>query len=211
MNPVELQQLNPMRILLNFRKFSVRSASISRSISGYRFSDVKTSLGRCWAKLRAGDLSLKRWAAQKPNLKIRPERISAWVTVVLVVLMVGMSAYWVMRIAQVSFPSTMSGKGVLFYKSGSDQAVRSLFGEKSFDSSRLVLRGIVITGTAGGANQGMALIEVDGKTADAVSVGEMVPPGVRLEKISPEGVVVTYQGKEISLQQSFDSAAGKSQ
>lgn len=116
-----------------------------------------------------------------------------------------------MRIAQVSFPATMSGKGVLFYKSGSDQAVRSLFGEKSFDSSRLVLRGIVITGSAGGANQGMALIEVDGKTADAVSVGEMVPPGVRLEKISPEGVVVTYQGKEISLQQSFDSAAGKSQ
>lgn len=200
-----------MLILLNFRKFSFRSASISRSIAGTRFSDVKTSLIRCFAKSRAGDLSLKRWAAQKPNLKIRPERISAWVTVVLVVLMVGMSAYWVMRIAQVSFPSTMSGKGVLFYKSGSDQAVRSLFGEKSFDASRLVLRGVVITGNDGGANQGMALIEVDGKPAEAVSVGEMVPPGIRLEKISPEGVVVTYQGKEIGLQQSFDSTAGKSQ
>lgn len=200
-----------MLILLNFRKFSLRSAFLSRSISGDRFSDVKASLVRCWDRLRAGNLSLGRLSGQTSKFKLRPEKISAGVSVALVLLMIGMGAYWVMRIAQVSFPSALAGKGVLFYQSGSDQAVRSLFGEKSFDASRLALRGIVITGQEGGSNQGMALIEVDGKTAEAVSVGEMVPPGIRLEKISPEGVTVTYQGKEISLQQSFDNTSGKSQ
>lgn len=200
-----------MLILLNFRKFSFRSAFLSRSISSDRFSDVKASLVRSWAKLRAGDFSLGRLSEQNSKFKLRPEKISAGVNVALVLLMMGMGAYWVMRIAQVSFPSTLSGKGVLFYQAGSDQAVRSLFGEKSFDVSRLALRGIVITGQEGGSNQGMALIEVDGKTAEAVSVGEMVPPGIRLEKISPDGVTVTYQGKEISLQQSFDNTSGKSQ
>ena len=115
--------------------------------------------------------------------------------------MVGFGTYWVMRIVQVPFPSAISGKGVLFYRSGSDQAVRSLFGEKSFDASRLALRGVVITGNDGGANQGMALIEVDGKPAEAISIGEMVPPGIRLEKIQPDGVTVSYQGREINLQQ----------
>ena len=154
---------------------------------------------------------MKRWAATTPKLKINAEQVSAWMSVALVIFVLGIGAYWVMRIAQIAFPATVSAKGVLFYESGSDQAVRSLFGEKSFDASRLVLRGVVITGTEGGANQGMALIEVDGKPAEAVSVGEMVPPGIRLEKISPDGVVVNYQGKEISLQQAFDSASGKSQ
>lgn len=196
---------------MNFRKFSLRPAFLSRSISGDRFSDVKASLERCWVKLRAGELSLGRLAGQPPKFKVRPETISAWVSVGLVLTMVGFGAYWAMRIAQVSFPSALTGKGVLFYQSGSDQAVRALFGEKSFDASRVVLRGIVITGQEGGANQGMALIEVDGKPAEAVSVGEMVPPGIRLERISPDGVTVTYQGREISLQQSFDNASGKSQ
>lgn len=200
-----------MSIFLNFRKFSLRSALSSCSISGDSFSDVKASLVNCLKKLRAGDVSFRPWAHQAAKVKIRPEQISAWLSVTLVLLMVGLGAYWVMRIAQVSFPPIVSAKGVLFYQSASDQAVRSLFGEKTFDTSRLVLRGIVITSEAGGANQGMALIEVDGKTAEAVSLGEMLPPGVRLEKIQPDGVVVTYQGREISLQQSFDSAAGKSQ
>ena len=106
-----------MLILLNFRKFSLRSAFLSRSISGDRFSDVKASLVRCWNKLRAGDLSLGRLAGQSSKFKLRPEKISAGVSVALVLLMIGMGAYWVMRIVQVSFPSTMSGKGVLFYKS----------------------------------------------------------------------------------------------
>ena len=190
-----------MLILLNFRKFSLRSACASRSNFGNRFSDVKASLGQCWVKLRAGNLKLAGWSAQSNRLKIRPERISAWASVALVLLMVGFGTYWVMRVVQVSFPATISGKGVLFYRSGSDQAVRSLFGEKSFDASRLALRGVVITGNDGGANQGMALIEVDGKPAEAISIGEMVPPGIRLEKIQPDGVTVSYQGREINLQQ----------
>lgn len=116
-------------------------------------------------------------------------------------LMIAASAtYWVMRIAQVPFPAAVSSKGVLFYEAASAQTVRTLFGEKSFDPSRLVLRGVVITGNEGGANQGIALIEVDGKPAEAIAIGEMVPPGIRLEKIQPDGVSVSYQGRELNLQ-----------
>lgn len=125
--------------------------------------------------------------------------------------MTAFATYWVMRIVQTPFPPSVSGKGVVLYEAGSEQAVRALFGEKSFDATRLSLRGIVITGASASGNQGMALIEIDGKPAEAISVGEMVPPGIRLEKISPEGVVVNYQGKEISLQQSFETTSGKSQ
>lgn len=200
-----------MPILLNFRKFSFRSAFQFRSISSVRFSDAKASLLRCWATLRAADLFPGRWVGKSSKLNVRAEQVSAWVSVGLLLLIVGVVVYWLMRVAQISFPPTMPSKGVLFYESGSEQAVRSLFGEKAFDASRLVLRGVVITGAEGGDNQGMALIEVDGKPAEAVSVGEMVPPGIRVEKISPEGVTVNYQGKEMTLQQSFDSASGKSQ
>lgn len=192
---------------MNFRKFSFRPGARFGSIYGNRFSDVKTSLKRCWGKVRAGDLSRPKWVGSK----IKAEQVAASLNVALVLLVIGLAAYWVLRMAQVSFPPALAGKGVLFYQSDSDQSVRSLFGEKSFDASRLALRGVVITGNEGGANQGMALIEVDGKPAEAVSVGEMVPPGIRLEKISPDGVTVTYQGREISLQQSFDNASGKSQ
>lgn len=211
MNPVELVRLNLVLILLNFRKFGLHLRLISRSNFGDRFNDGKASIKRCWVSLRAGDLSLGRWADKSPRLKVRAEQVSAWISMALVLLIVGVGAYWVMRVAQIAFPPVMSAKGALFYESGSEQAVRALFGERAFDASRLVLRGVVITGAEAGANQGMALIEVDGKPAEAVSVGEMVPPGIRLEKISPEGVVVNYQGKEISLQQSFDSTSGKSQ
>lgn len=191
----------------NFRKFSSRLGARFGSVSANCFSDVKISLVRSWGKVPAGDFSRPKWIGSK----LKAEQVAASLNVALVLLEIGLAAYWVLRMAQVSFPPVLAGKGVQFYQSGSDQSVRSLFGEKSFDASRLVLRGIVITSQDGGANQGMALIEVDGKTAEAVSVGEMVPPGIRLEKISPDGATVTYQGKEISLQQTFDNASGKSQ
>lgn len=126
-------------------------------------------------------------------------------------VIVAVASYWALRIVQIPFPPSVTGKGVVFYEAGSGQALRSLFGEKTFDASRVVLRGIVITGTSASGNEGMALIEIDGKTAEAISVGEMLPPGIRLEKINPEGAVVNYQGKEISLQQTFDSSSGKPQ
>lgn len=118
----------------------------------------------------------------------------------LILVIAGCATYWIMRIAQIPFPSAVSSKGLVFYEAASSQSVRALFGEKSFDPSRLVLRGVVITGNDAGANQGIALIEVDGKPAEAIAIGEMVPPGVRLEKIQPDGVTVSYQGREINLQ-----------
>ena len=186
---------------MNFRKFSFRQTSFSRAFSGDGLREVKSSLGRHLARLRAGDF---RWAniwAGTPKWDVHAERISAWVSLVIMLLIAGSATYWVMRIAQVSFPGAVSPKGVVFYEAASNQTVRSLFGEKSFDPSRLVLRGVVITGNEGGTSQGMALIEVDGKPAEAIAIGEMVPPGIRLEKIQPDGVTVSYQGRELNLQQ----------
>lgn len=200
-----------MLIFLNLRKFGLKPTLLSRHVSGEFLSNAKAWLGSAVAKVRAGGYSKDKWQAHFSGMKLSSESLARKISVVLVMSMTAIAAYWVMKIAQIPFPAPVSAKGVVFYSAASDSASRALFGEKSFDASRVVLRGIVITGSEGGANQGMALIEVDGKTAEAMSVGEMVPPGIRLEKIQPDGAVVTYQGKEISLQQSFDSAAGKSQ
>ncbi len=152
--------------------------------------------------LRGKFAAYKAKASQNSTITIRPELISAWACFFLVLLIVFCSSYWVMRIARIVFPPQVSAKGVVFYEAASNLRVRSLFGEKAFDPSRLVLRGVVITGTEAGANQGMALIEADGKPSETLSVGEMMSPGIRLEKISPESVVVRYQGKSYELQQS---------
>ena len=180
-------------------------------MSGEFMSNAKAWLRSSVAQIRAGDYSKSKWQARFSGARVSSESLARKISVVLVISMTAIAAYWVMKIAQIPFPAPVSAKGVVFYSAASDSAARTLFGEKSFDTSRLALRGLVITGSEGGASQGIALLEIDGKPAEAMSIGDMVPPGIRLEKISPEGVVVTYQGKEITLQQSFDSAAGKSQ
>lgn len=190
-----------MRIFLNFRKFSFRQTSFSRAFTGDGLREAMASLGRHLARLRTGDFQWTRVWTRTQKWDVRAERVSAWVCLAMMLLIAGCATYWVMRIAQVPFPSAVSTKGVVFYEAASGQTVRALFGEKSFDPSRLALRGVVITGNEGGANQGMALIEVDGKPAEAISIGEMVPPGIRLEKIQPDGVTVSYQGRELNLQQ----------
>lgn len=146
---------------------------------------------------------------QKFGPAISPERASHWLKGFLFFFTVALGAYWFLKILQVPFPSSVSARGVVFYGASKQKSVGALFGEKGFDTSRLTLRGLVITGSSGGKTEGIALIEVDGKPAAAMSLGDMVPPGIRLEKITPDGVVVSYQGKEINLQQSFDKASGK--
>lgn len=189
-----------MPILLNFRKFSFRQTSFFRAFPAGGLRGVKTSLGDRLARLRAGGLSWRNFVVRTPKWHVRGERVSAWVSGLLLFLIAGCVVWWLMRIAQVPFPSVSQAKGVVFYESASSQSVRALFGEKSFDASRLVLRGVVITGNENGTHQGIALIEVDGKPAEAIAAGEMVPPGIRLEKIQPDGVTVSYQGREINLQ-----------
>lgn len=181
-----------MLIHLNLRKFSFRQVALTRAAPG----DV-LHLNR----LRAGVLAWWNRRARALKWDVCAERVSVWVSWVLLCLIAGCATWWVMRIAQVPFPSAVSTNGVVFYESTSGQTMRSLFGEKGFDTSRLVLRGVVITGNDGGVNQGMALIEVDGKQTEAITIGEMVPPGVRLEKIEPDKVTVSYQGRELNLQQ----------
>lgn len=174
---------------------------IARAFTGDGLNEAKASFSRRLSRMRAGDLSWKNLRSRMSRLNVREERIAACVSLCLMLAIAGCSTYWLMRMAQVLFPVNVSPKGVVFYEAASGQTVRVLFGEKGFDPSRLVLRGVVITGSEAGVNQGMALIEVDGKPAEAISLGEMVPPGIRLEKIQPDGAIVSYQGRDISLQQ----------
>ena len=168
---------------------SDNSALKDRLVAGFK---------HCQISLRA----LRMRAAQKSGEVVRPERVSAWISFALVVLAAIFAAYWLMRFARVVFPPQASAKGVVFYEAASNLRVRTLFGEKDFDPSRLTLRGVVLTGEVNGVNQGMALIEVDGKPAETLELGDMMAPGIRLEKISPEGVMIRYQGRSYELQQS---------
>ena len=141
--------------------------------------------------LRANIAAARVKAGQSAGLTIRPERIAAWLSFGLVVFCTALAAYWSLRVAR-----------VVFYEAASNLRVRTLFGEKEFDPSRLVLRGVVITGTLNDVNQGMALIEVDGKPAETLELGDMMSPGIRLEKIGTDGVVVRYQGRAYELKSS---------
>ena len=152
--------------------------------------------------LHAQVVAARTKAAKSTGLAIRAELISAWVSFALVVLAAILAAYWSMRFARVVLPPQASAKGVVLYEAASNLRVRTLFGEKDFDPSRLTLRGVVLIGEVNGVNQGMALIEVDGKPAETLELGDMMAPGIRLEKISPEGVMIRYQGRSYELQQS---------
>ena len=173
-----------------------------RWLSREGLASLKTDLQEAVVCLRGRLAEVRAKAGQSPGLTIRPERVSAWICFALVLVIAFWTTYWVMRLARTVFPPQVSSKGVVFYEAASSHRVRTLFGEKDFDPSRLVLRGVVITGTEAGINQGVALIEADGKPAETLAIGEMMSPGIRLEKISPESVVVRYQGRAYELQQS---------
>ena len=190
---------------MKFPKFDLASAWPQwkqRYLSREGLTDLKGSLQAAFARLRTQLAEVRAKAGQSSTLTIRPERVSAWICFALVLLIAFCATYWVMRLVRTVFPPQVSSKGIVFYEAASSQRVRTLFGEKDFDPSRLVLRGVVMTGTEAGVNQGVALIEADGKPAETVAVGEMMSPGIRLEKISPESVVVRYQGRAYELQQS---------
>ena len=142
------------------------------------------------------------------GITIRPERVSAWASFLLMLLIVFLATTWLLRIARVVYPAQVSGKGVVFYEAASSQRVAALFGEKDFDPSRLVLRGVVIMGSLNDVNLGVALIEADGKPAETLEVGDMMSPGIRLEKISSDSAVVRYRGRSYELQQSMAGEAG---
>lgn len=190
---------------MKFPKFDLASAWPQwkqRYLSREGLTDLKGSLQAAFARLRTQLAEVRAKAGQSSTLTIRPERVSAWICFALVLLIAFCATYWVMRLVRTVFPPQVSSKGIVFYEAASSQRVRTLFGEKDFDPSRLVLRGVVMTGTEAGVNQGVALIEADGKPAETLAVGEMMSPGIRLEKISPESVVVRYQGRAYELQQS---------
>lgn len=204
--------LQPAVFALKLPRFKFRFSwpqGLPRSLSSADLAALKTRSGALLVQLRTRWADWRAQVAQKPGLTIRPERVSAWVCFVLMLLIAGCATYWLMRIVQVVYPPQVSAKGVVFYEAASNLRVATLFGEKDFDPSRLVLRGVVITDTVNDINQGVALIEADGKPAETLAVGEMMSPGIRLEKISPDGVVVRYRGRTYELQEPAAGYTGR--
>ena len=199
-------KLRGFNIRLSVQRLSERARSWAAGLSIAGAQSDKAGLKhRLMIGLKQCQAAVAAWrvrAAKASGIVIRPERLSAWVSFAMLLLVLVFLAYWGMRFAQVVFPPQVSAKGVVFYKAASNLRVRSLFGEKDFDPSRLILRGVVLTGEINGVNQGMALIELDGKPAETLELGDMMSPGIRLEKIASEGVVVRYLGRSYELQQS---------
>lgn len=193
----------------NFR-FSLPKWSL-RKLTAEDFAAFKTWCRGLVARLKEQFAAYRAKAAAGSGMSItvRPERVSAWISFVLLLLIVFLATTWILRVARVVFPAQVSSKGVVFYEAASNQRVATLFGEKDFDPSRLVLRGVVITGTLHDANVGVALIEADGKPAETLEVGDMMSPGIRLEKITPDSAVVRYRGRSYELQQSLAGGAGR--
>lgn len=205
-------KLRGFDIRLALQRISARARSWSAGLrtegahtdeAGFKHG-LMTGLKYCQAVV----LVWRTRVAQASGSVIRPERLSAWVSFVFLILTLISVAYWGMRFAQVLFPQQVSAKGVIFYEAASNLRVRTLFGEKDFDPSRLILRGVVLTGEINGVNQGMALLELDGNTAETLELGDMMSPGIRLEKITPDSAVVRYRGRSYELQQSLAGGSG---
>lgn len=75
---------------------------------------------------------------------------------------------------------------------------KSLFGDIQLATQNVLLRGIVITSDSSKALlDGFAIFEINGKSSNAISIGETVGNGITLKSIRQDSVIVSYLGQEI--------------
>lgn len=75
---------------------------------------------------------------------------------------------------------------------------KSLFGDIQLATQNVLLRGIVITSDSSKTLlDGFAIFEINGKSSNAISIGETVGNGITLKSIRHDSVTVSYLGQEI--------------
>ncbi len=80
---------------------------------------------------------------------------------------------------------------VQIYQFQDVRKVDKLFGQKEIDLSKLRLTGFM----AGGASNGFAIFEDEGKSSGAIAIGETFGKGYFLKSVGKESVEIVYQGK----------------
>jgi len=105
-------------------------------------------------------------------------------------------------IAPSSNPSSgnKSSTGITLYANQDSTAAYDLFGNKPLSTDTIFLRGVVATGkNANGALDGFAIFEIDGKSTNAISIGESLGKGLTLQSIGDESATLLYQGQKLEF------------
>lgn len=126
------------------------------------------------------------------------KRISLITSFVLFIVLCATFSYWVMQFIQP--PVRRINAPQLAKPVASAEAVAGLFGGALAQNSSYQLKGYV---RANPMNQSEAIIAVDGKAAQAVTVDTEVSPGVKLTEVHPTYVMLLDNGvsKRIELPQ----------
>ena len=140
-----------------------------------------------------------------PNY-LRKSQLTRSVPVVLAALLLGaVSAHWVLELRRTLRPAEPASAGVIAMPTSptADPAQLHLFGmasnaapvEPAAPPPNLALTGVVASGATGSE---VALLTIDGKPA-AVRVGDLVAPGLTVNAIERDRVVLNQNGQPMNL------------
>lgn len=119
---------------------------------------------------------------------------------ILVIALFATITYWGMKVLQIS--SFTIDKEIHQTLSTSDEQrfnqSKSLFGDIQLATQNILLRGIVITSDKSKSTlDGFAIFEINGKSSNAISIGETVGNGITLKSINQDSAIVSYLGRDI--------------
>ena len=108
-----------------------------------------------------------------------------------------------MQIAQIPGPPSPAAsgihKGLTLYTNQDSSNAYGLFGSKPLVTDNILLRGVVVTSKSkGGALDGFAIFEIDGKPTNAISVGETLGKGLSQSFSLRPDVQQLYSAKSLS-------------
>lgn len=93
-----------------------------------------------------------------------------------------------------------TAKGLTLYSNQDASAAYGLFGSKPLVTENIYLRGVVVTSkNLDGTLDGFAIFEIDGKSTNAISVGETIGKGLSLQSIGDEQATLLYQGQKLNF------------
>ena len=181
-----------------------------------RLARLKNQLNRVFRSLQLsqGSRTFDLSPALSTVNAINPSAVAKSVSYLFIVLLVGILSYWLMRMAQIPGvpPTPPSGisKGFTLYTNQDGASAYSLFGSKPLVTDNIFLRGIVATSkTVDGRLDGFAIFEIDGKSTNAISVGENLGKGLTLQSIGDESATLLYEGNKLDFKLSKAGAKKK--
>jgi hypothetical protein len=181
-----------------------------------RFARLKNQLHRVFRSLHLSQGS--RTFDFSPVLStvnaLNPSAVAKSLSFLFIVLLAGILIYWLMRMAQIpgvpSTPPSGISKGFTLYTNQDGASAYSLFGSKPLVTDNIFLRGVVATSkTVDGRLDGFAIFEIDGKSTNAISVGENLGKGLTLQSIGEESATLLYEGNKLDFKLSKAGAKKK--